>query len=129
MTQLYGGDFRQAVIDACTAAEMTLSKALKDSLTNAGVPEDTIARSLKEAAGIVAVFRLYVISGGRPGVSDGRVMNQLAEPRNNAAHRGELLDRQIAQRAIESAKALVGATDPLPTPSAAKKAAKLASGS
>jgi hypothetical protein len=55
---------------------------------------------------------------GQSTVSRGRVLDQLASPRNRAAHGGEQPDETIAQRALETAGQLVYEAIPLPPPDA-----------
>ena len=72
-SDLTNGDFRQTVINACTAAEVSLSTAVKAALSSAGVREKTISNIMKQSSGAVEVFRLFVITGGKSTVSDDRV--------------------------------------------------------
>jgi hypothetical protein len=115
---------RQSTIDACTAAEVALSSHLKDRMAGAGVPEDTIVRALRDASGIVGLYRLLLVSGGPVPVSENQVMNQLAEPRNLAAHQGEELDTAVSQKAVKTAEAILAVVHPVPSPSAARRSAR-----
>ena len=109
-------DFRQAVIDSCTAPEVALANSVRSRLTALATPAETIKSTLKRADGVVDLFRLWVILGARPGVSEGRVMAQLAEPRNEAAHGGAVLSHPIAEAAMATAEDLVRGATPLPGP-------------
>jgi hypothetical protein len=53
---------------------------------------------------------------GRPGLSEGRVMDQLANPRNEATHAGETPSRDRAIKALSAATVIVDAANPLPLP-------------
>jgi hypothetical protein len=118
------GDNRQAVIDACTAAEVSLGRAVKASLNAAGVPEKTTENILKQSSGAVELFRLFVIAGARPGLSDGRVMDQLAKLRNDAVHVGSRSTVVEARKAIETATLIVKSAAPLPEPAEAIRKAR-----
>lgn len=123
-SELAIGDFRQAVIDSCTAAEVALGEAVKYSLNASDIPEKTVANILKQSSGAVEIFRLFVVGGARPLVSDGRVMDQLANPRNNAVHAGSLSTATEAQKAIQTATLIVGEAAPLPEPAQARRKAR-----
>jgi hypothetical protein len=101
------GDNRQAVIDACTAAEVSLGNAVRASLNAAGVPEKTAENILRQSSGAVELFRLFIIAGARPVLSDSRVMDKLAKPRNDAVHAGSRSTVVDARKAIETATLIV----------------------
>lgn len=115
---------RRCVIDACAATEVALSSYLRTALVQKGMTAETIKKTLQGADGVVGLFRLALVSGGGFPVSDSRVMDQLAGPRNRAVHQGDALDARVAQRAVETASAIVGAAQPLPSPSHARRAAR-----
>ena len=118
------GTFREAVINACTAAEVSLSTAVRTALNSANVREKTVTNIMRQSSGAVEIFRLFVITGGKNTVSDDRVMDQLAKPRNDAVHAGVSSTRNDAQRAIETANAIVEAAAPLPEPADARRSAR-----
>lgn len=118
------GNFRQAAINACTAAEVSLSTAVRAALNYANVREKTVTNIMRQSSGAVEIFRLFVITGGKSTVSDDRVMDQLAKPRNDAVHAGVSSTQNDAQRAIATANAIVEAAAPLPEPADAKRSAR-----
>jgi hypothetical protein len=117
------GDYRSAVIDSCTAAEVSLSKALTRHLERISVPKGTVRNILRQAPGVVALFRLYVITGAPVSISEDMVMNRLARPRNDAAHAGDASTRERARLAIETAARILADTDALPTTVEARRSA------
>lgn len=100
------GDYRYAVINACTAAEIALAQS------EDGQPGENEL----DPSGIAERYKL--IAGRRESlpVSVNRVIDQLAGPRNDAAHRGDLLTRDTARRALRTASELLASFAPLPRP-------------
>jgi hypothetical protein len=86
VSDYHNGDSRQSVINACAAAEVSLSAAVRKALSSAKVEDEAAGRIITRASGVVEMFRLFIVSGGKTAVSDNRVMAQLAGPRNAAAH-------------------------------------------
>ena len=117
------GDFRQAIINACTAAEVSLSSAVEDALNSAKVRERTVVNIMRQSSGVVEIFRILIATGAPTPVSDDRVMDQSAKPRNDAVHAGARSTEIQAARAIETASLIVEAATPLPNPAQAKHAA------
>jgi len=66
-------------------------------------------------SGIVELYRLNAGRKDGLAVSIGQVIDQLAGPRNRAAHEGEALDDDTARKAIRTARALLEVS-PLRTP-------------
>ena len=114
-------EYRYAVINACSAAEVALSDCVRTILTEAGNTVDQIDATLDEASGVVELYHLAAEVKGdlkaRFGVSSGRVMDQLAGPRNRAVHRGEEPDWDTLTGAYRTANALA-TLSPLPAPEA-----------
>jgi len=79
---------------------------------------------MKQSSGAVELFRLFVIAGARPALSDSRVMDQLAKPRNDAVHAGSRSTVVDARKAIETATLIVKAAAPLPEPAEAIRKAR-----
>lgn len=119
------GSSRRAVVDACCAAEVAISKALRKRLDQAGVPEGTILSVLSHTSGIVELVRLLMVSGAKMSVSEARVMDRLAGPRNEAVHGGKALTAKQADNAITVARAIITDVHPLPSPREASRAARL----
>jgi hypothetical protein len=107
--------YRQAVISACGAVEVALSESARAELSHAGRSRKEIDAVLRGVSGVVELYRLN--AGRRRGlaVSIGQVIDQLAGPRNRAAHECEALDDDTARKAIRTARALLEVS-PLPTP-------------
>lgn len=106
---------RQAVISACTAAEVALAQAAEIALLSAGRPADDVADMLKRTSGLADLFRLNATENSLADCSYGRALHQLAEPRNRATHGGETPNLETVQRAIRTA-GLILAVSPLPRP-------------
>lgn len=106
---------RIAVIEAATAAEIALAGAIERRLPQVhpkGV--DTITHQANGAVGLLDL--VTGLSNGNPGpVSRGRVMDQLAGPRNRAVHSGTAPTDDQRRRAIETARALLNEYSPLPS--------------
>jgi hypothetical protein len=108
-------EHRYAVITACSAVEVALSESAAAALTDAGRSKREVEDILNGVSGAV---ELYWLNAGRDGglpVSIGRVMSQLAGPRNRAVHAGETPVADTARDAIRTAKALIEVS-PLPRP-------------
>lgn len=117
--------YRQAVISACSAAEVALAQSSRASLIRAGRTEAEAHEIVRKVSGVVELFRLNAGRGQLLGVSIGRVMNLLAAPRNEAVHGGEALDLDTAIKSIQTANELLQVS-PLKTPrSLAMQAAEL----
>jgi hypothetical protein len=117
-------DYRQSVVDCCTAAEVSLANSVRRRLEELGTPAATAESTLRIAGGVVDWFRLWALLGARPTVSEGRVIDQLAGPRNQAAHAGAQPTEVATRRAIGTAGELVSASTPLPTPAMATALAR-----
>jgi hypothetical protein len=115
-TQLWAGDHRRAVIDACTASEVALAAAIRVALTSRKVAPSFQELTLKAANGVAGLIDLYAAIVGVPPVSKRRAADRLAGKRNDAAHAGLPLSADDARTAVEVAAALVGAARPLPSP-------------
>jgi hypothetical protein len=124
ISDYHTGDSRQSVINACAAAEVSLSTAVRAALSFAKVPEETAGRIITRTSGVVEMFRLFIVAGGKTDVSDNRVIDQLARPRNAAAHDGIPPSNNDLQRAIKTATEIVEAAAPLPEPATAKRYAR-----
>lgn len=106
-------DQRLAVIEAATAAEVALSRAVTGALPN--FKAEAIERIIQNANGLVGLRDLLAVLTGSPGpVSRGRLAAQLAEPRNRAAHRGEAPTRRQVLAALATARALLSGLCPMP---------------
>lgn len=104
---------RLAVIDAATAAEIALASAIERRLP--AMTPDGVSTVIKNANGVAGLVKLLDSMEGKPSGNRGRVFSLLANPRNLAVHRGKDPDRQVADKAIETATALLEEFSPLPT--------------
>lgn len=109
-------DTRRSVIDACAASESAIVDRLQTDLRSRGITEKTMRAIIGQANGVVDLARLAMVSGFDVPVSLGQIADQLAGPRNRAAHAGDRLDPDTARAALRTARALVGAFAPLPRP-------------
>lgn len=110
-----GGQYRHAVISACSAAELALAGSADARLAKAGRSEQEREEILARVSGLVELYRINAVSRRSPIVSIKQVMGELAGPRNRAVHAGEQPNETCAAHAIRTARALV-AVRPLPRP-------------
>jgi hypothetical protein len=99
---------RKAVIDAGTATEVGLASAIRERLDRIGSSDrETIEQVLKNCSGVVELFDLLVALGYPPPMSRRRVMDQLAEKRNRAAHGGTEPSKSDARAALQVAEVIL----------------------
>jgi hypothetical protein len=79
---------------------------------------------ITRASGIVEIFRLYLVARGST-FSDSRMADQLAGPRNRAAHAGITPSEDELRRAIATSSAVLHEACPLPDDFVLLKRAKL----
>ena len=115
----YQRDYRHAVINACTAAEVALSQAAPPALTRAGWSNADIKRAVG-TNGVANLYRLFALRGEALPVPFGQVVKKLASPRNRAAHEGVSLDANVSREAITTAGKLLELT-PLPRPGSLRR--------
>jgi hypothetical protein len=102
------------IIEAATAAEIALTRALDHRLGN--LPAAARDRIAHDANGLAGLVRLVEAIDG-VGSDDSkwrRVADRLANPRNRAVHAGETASAEAAKVALAEAKALLDAYSPLP---------------
>jgi hypothetical protein len=99
------GQWRRAVIDAATAAEVGITSWI-DSNADAKVKADLV----KKPRTLGALWRLYEELGG---VVPDDFQKLVVDPRNDAAHRGMSLTSEQSAAAIDATAALLDATTPL----------------
>lgn len=99
------GQWRRAVIDAATAAEVGITSWI-DSNADAKVRADLAKRPLT----LGGLWRLYAKLGGT--VPDD-FQKLVVNPRNDAAHRGMSLTSEQSAKAIDATEQLLKATTPL----------------
>lgn len=118
LVELATGEHRLYVIDACSAAEIALDGVLTARLRAHGLHDAEAEQLLRLGSGIAEAFPVYrqLVMAGQSAVSRNRIIDQLANPPNQAVHAGEHPDRTVAERAIETAALLVQEAVPLPRP-------------
>jgi hypothetical protein len=99
------GQWRRAVIDAATAAEVAITSWI-DSNANSDVKADLA----KKPKPLGALWPLYKRLGGA--VPD-NFQKLVVDPRNDAAHRGMALTSEQSAAAIDATAELVAATTPM----------------
>ena len=108
-------DYRRAVIDAATAAEIALRWAISNCLQRKGWSLHDIDRTIRCTNGFGELFASYtkLVLGRLPPVSQNDVMAGLAQVRNHAAHEGRIPSASKAIRAAEIAYHLVSTAHPV----------------
>jgi hypothetical protein len=102
------GQWRRAVIDAATAAEVAITSWLDNRLNTAEPQVKTALLGTSLTLG--RLHRLYTQLGGAlPSGFD----NLVVRPRNHAAHRGMALNGEQSAAAIDATSALLDVTTPL----------------
>jgi hypothetical protein len=115
-THHWAGDYRRAVIDAGTAAEVALATTINEDLRHHHVAASFQELAIRGANGVVGLVDLYQSMGHTPTMSRGRVADRLARRRNDAAHAGVKPSSTEASNAIAVADAIVHDARPLPSP-------------
>jgi serine/threonine protein kinase len=105
-------DYRRAAIDAGTASEVALASAISTELRTKGLSEEYIDQTIRRVNGIEGLFSTYFAFGRPSPVSRNKVIAQLANVRNDAAHAGRIPSIEEATRTVEVAHALVTTTHP-----------------
>jgi hypothetical protein len=110
-------DSRRRVLDLGTAVEVALANAVRRELSRHGLDADAIEEMVVRANGMVGLHDLATAALRRllP-VSRRRLMDQLANPRNAAAHRGADIEPLDMKRASAVARELVDHLSPLGSP-------------
>jgi HEPN domain-containing protein len=102
---LRAGEYRRAVIDAATAAELTLT-ALLDRHFSAKSTDAAISEALLDRSQTLG-GRCKLVNELIPGKVPARFQQEVTEPRNLAAHTGNMLTRQTGEAAVAKATELV----------------------
>jgi hypothetical protein len=109
-------DSRLAVIEAATATEVALSRAIGARL--GAVSRRARDRIVENANGLVGLVQILEdLDGLDPEQTvRKRVAHRLAGPRNQAAHRGLPPDSETRNSALAEARSVLDAYSPLPLP-------------
>ena len=108
---LNAGQNRRAVIDAATAAELAMATLIDEYLATSNTDEivrTALAKKYKSLEN-----RSDLLKNMRSGLLSPQLRNDLINPRNAAAHVGELLTDEEAQKAVNMAISVVEAAHPL----------------
>jgi serine/threonine protein kinase len=107
-------DYRRAVIDAATATEMALRRAISDHLQQRGWTPRDISETMRDANGLDELFTRYtsLVSSRKIHLSYSDIRVHLAKVRNEAAHEGRIPAANKAIWAVEIAYQLVNASHP-----------------
>jgi HEPN domain-containing protein len=98
------GHYRRSVLDAATAAELSLAKLRDDYLVANSNPRLAahLRRRVRQIDGIATFLR----SMGRNGLPE-RIREEIGDPRNDAIHAGHELDEETASAALKKAEEVV----------------------
>jgi hypothetical protein len=97
-------DFRKAALDAATAVEVCLIRAVYETEQNSGQQVNRKQRQNRDR-GIVS--RSNWLADNRPGYQAHHDLRELANLRNSVIHSGADADQETARRAVETAIAIV----------------------
>lgn len=103
------GDYRRAVIDAGTAAELAITELLDQQLSSV---EEAVAEALMSRSRALEQRSKLMKELGAGFIPDG-FASTLQKPRNRAAHSGQAPTLEVAQGAIAVAVALLEQSTPL----------------
>jgi hypothetical protein len=104
--------YRRAVIDACTAAEVSLTSLIDDKFDADGTPEADRKRQFASHHGISRLKQLHRAVGAA-GTLPTRLVEDVGALRNKAAHRGYEPTPAETGLAIDTATAVVELATPL----------------
>lgn len=109
---LNADEYRRAVIDACTAAELAVTALIDRKFDDDGTSQAERTREFGAHHGLSKLTKLH-----KKRNASGRLPKQLVEkvgaPRNKAAHKGATLSKAEAETAIKTAAEVVGIAFPL----------------
>ncbi|MGY5309583.1 hypothetical protein [Nocardia gipuzkoensis] len=106
------GEYRRAVIDACTAAELAVTALIDRKFDDDGTSQAERKREFGSHRGLSKLKQLHKkrqASGQLPK----RLVDEVGAPRNKAAHKGAFLSRAEAGTAIRTAAEVVSIAFPL----------------
>lgn len=104
-------------MDVFASVEIALGRFVRRSLVEKVGKRARVEDILKGASGLAEIFKYdLAISGSK--ISVGRLINELARPRNEAVHGGMTPDGDTTRKAIFLAVDLLAETPPIQTTSA-----------
>jgi hypothetical protein len=109
-------NYRFSVICSCSAAEVALSGFARDQLLRQGRSDKQAEKAVAGAPGVMRLYRFAAGFTSGLGATADSVRFDLAQPRNKAAHAGELLDQNTAAKAFQTAHAVVIDLVSIPSP-------------
>ncbi|WP_459547617.1 HEPN domain-containing protein [Nocardia sp. X0981] len=109
---LNAGEYRRAVIDACTATELAVTALIDRKFDEDGTDPAERRRIFGAHHGLSKLCHLHK-KRNADGKLPRRLVENVAAPRNKAAHRGAALGRAEAEVAIKSAAEVVEIAFPL----------------
>lgn len=111
-------DTRQAVIEAATASEVAMIRAVHGRFSaSSPTARDLIIHGTNGVVGLINLLEAYDGTTRADSLA-GRVKGQLAGLRNAAVHRGQTPAKEDSDRAVEVAKDLLDRYTPLDQPAA-----------
>lgn len=109
---LNAGEYRRAVIDACTAAELAVTALIDQRFDTDGTGEAERKREFSNHHGLAKLKQLHK-KRHAAGQLPKRLVDDVGAPRNKAAHKGAALSKVEAETAIKTAVQVVETAFPL----------------
>lgn len=109
---LNAGEYRRAVIDACTAAELAVTALIDRKFDDDGTSQAERTREFGAHHGL-SKLKLLHKKRGAVGALPKRLVDDVGAPRNKATHKGERLGKAEAETAIKTAVDVVAIAFPL----------------
>jgi hypothetical protein len=104
------------LIDAATAAEVAVERALFSYFNGRQVGEEQIEAILKQFTGIAEKLRLIEKLEPKEQSLVRRVADRVAGPRNKATHGGWHPGQEVVDSCLEAVSEVLAIYDPLPEP-------------
>ncbi len=108
---LGAGEYRRAVIDACTAAELSVTALIDRKFDLAGTSKPDREEQFAQHHGLAKLIELH--NSFKTGKLPKRLYQEVGAPRNKAAHAGAMLSESEARSALGKAAEVVGVAYPL----------------
>jgi HEPN domain-containing protein len=107
---LHSGEYRRAVLDTGTAAELALTATLDKYLAANSSPD--VAEALMDGTKMLGRLK-EVVKKLKLAALPREFQAQVIDPRNAAAHSGQAMTKEVAEAAISATSELLHATHPL----------------